>query len=180
LSNRDPRPQLTVTTITTPLPLNSDCNVDYYAILSLSIDATSDAINYRFWEKSQLYSPHTTEGAKRWFSPDPSIRREVRKNWYNIKKAYNVLSDTNLRARYNECRTAGGPQSPHAPGPTQDPQVENLPDEMLRGWLDAMNDDPTLLSAALGAATIEAHDAERVEELYQQDLEFLRVDKEGL
>jgi len=64
---------------------------DYYEVLGISKDATKDDIKKAYRTLARKYHPDVNQGSK-----------EAEEKFKEVKEAYEVLSDENLRARYDQ------------------------------------------------------------------------------
>ena len=84
--------------------LGFDPNVDYYKSLGLRSGATAAEIKKSFYASAKKYHPDTTQGAS------AAVKKSAEEKFKAVSVAYNVLSDKEKRARYDELRSLQGGQ----------------------------------------------------------------------
>ena len=84
--------------------LGFDPEVDYYSSLGVRSGATAAEIKKSFYASAKKYHPDSTQGHS------ASHKKSAEEKFKAISDAYNVLSDRERRAKYDDLRALmGGP-----------------------------------------------------------------------
>lgn len=107
-------------------PLNTTLEIifahDYYQDLGVQPGASTISIERGFDAKKVVYSPASDAAKLKYASADPNVVQRVTQNWIRIRKAYQILSDINIRAYYDQHRvfpTQSGPRASRQPSPSR-------------------------------------------------------------
>lgn len=96
---------------------------DYYRILGVLDDAEDIIIRASYKALAQRYHPDKWKGDK----------KEANKKMQNINEAYDVLSDSVKRKKYDEEYFSNHPKNQAEEEP-QNSDYEDIPDEDIEGW----------------------------------------------
>ena len=113
--------------------MRDERSTDYYAVLELSPAATPADIKRAWHEHMQIWHPDR-------FVHSPALHRKAEARTQLINQAYQTLSDSAARARYDNARQQGtSGVSPPRPSAPPKPQPAPRPRQGLRGPQTMLN-----------------------------------------
>ena len=113
--------------------MRDERSTDYYAVLELSPAATPAEIKRAWHEHMQIWHPDR-------FVHSPALHRKAEARTQLINQAYQTLSDSAARARYDNARQQGtSGVSPPRPSAPPKPQPAPRPRQGLRGPQTMLN-----------------------------------------